>query len=194
MPKKNSISVELDELLAAEFTYIAQTANQANEDRARVSSFYVIAVGSLVATLFSTQFFNQDSFTSSINIMISGLFILLTILGTSTIMQLAQLRVAWYESALAMNHLKEFMIAQNRELTNAFRWTKDTLPPKFKTNSVSYYQAVEAASISGVMLGTALIFLQRAFFTVNLLHWGVSALGGIVTLVAQLTLYKRMLK
>ena len=34
--------------MAAEFDYIAQTAIQANEDRARVSSFYMVAVGSLV--------------------------------------------------------------------------------------------------------------------------------------------------
>jgi hypothetical protein len=54
-------SVELDELLASEYDYIAQTANQANEDRARVSSFYLIAVGSLLAALFGTQFFTIDS-------------------------------------------------------------------------------------------------------------------------------------
>ena len=62
MPKKiappikppTMLPVELDELLAAEYDYIAQTANQANEDRARVSSFYLIAVGSLVAALFGT--------------------------------------------------------------------------------------------------------------------------------------------
>ena len=51
MPKKTPPLVELDELLAAEYNYISQTANQANEDRARVSSFYLIAVGSLVAAL-----------------------------------------------------------------------------------------------------------------------------------------------
>ena len=41
----HDVQVELDELLAAEYSYIAQTANQANEDRARVSSFYLLAVG-----------------------------------------------------------------------------------------------------------------------------------------------------
>lgn len=194
MPKTKKLPVEFDELLAAEYTYIAGTANQANEDRARVSSFYLIAVGSLVAALFGTQFIDPDSFTPAIKIMFSGLFILLTLLGTSTIMQLAQLRAAWYESALAMNQIKEFMIAQYGELADAFRWTTNSLPPKFKLTSVSYYQAVEVALISGLTFGAALFFLQQAFFIPNLLHWVLAALGGLLTIFIQLAIYKRMLK
>ena len=49
-----------EELLQTEFDYIARTAFQANEDRARVSSFYLVAVGSMVAALFSTQFFDKS--------------------------------------------------------------------------------------------------------------------------------------
>ena len=96
MPNNPPEQVELDEVLAAEFSYIADTANQANEDRARVSSFYLIAVGSLVAALFGTQFFNSNSLSHSgtINFMFAGLFTLLTLLGGSTILQLARLRSA----------------------------------------------------------------------------------------------------
>lgn len=184
----------MDELLAAEFEYIAQTANQANEDRARVSSFYLIAVGSLVAALFSTQFFDPNFFSSPIEFMFSGLFLLLTLLGTSSIMQLARLRAAWYESMLAMNQLKEFMITQNKDLTGAFRWTTKTLPPKFKLNSVSYYQAIEVALISGLMLGAAAFFLQQALSdSVSPTHWIVSVGTGILTIYIQLRIYKRTL-
>jgi len=49
------------EILAEEFEYIASTAGQANEDRARVASFYLVAVGSLVAALFSTQLLDANS-------------------------------------------------------------------------------------------------------------------------------------
>src|SRR6266542_3889072 len=151
MPENNPPPVELDELLAAEYDYIAQTASQANEDRARVSSFYLIAVGSLVAAMFGTQFFDFNSPSRTINIMFSGLFALLTLLGTSTILQLARLRAAWYESALAMNQLKEYMMSENKNLAKAFRWQTQTLPPKYKTNSVSFHQAIEVALISGLM-------------------------------------------
>jgi hypothetical protein len=195
MPKTAPPPVELDELLAAEYDYIAQTANQANEDRARVSSFYLIAVGSLLAALFGTQFVDSGVPVQTINIMFSGLFLLLTLLGTSTIMQLARLRAAWHESMLAMNQLKDFMISQHPELQPAFRWKTSTLPPKYKVNSVSYYQALEVALIGGLMFGAGIFFLQQAFAKETiLLHWVVSVVAGCLTVLLQLQIYKRSLK
>jgi hypothetical protein len=196
MSTKSSPPVELDELLAAEYDYIAQTANQANEDRARVSSFYLIAVGSLVAALFGTQFFDPNSLSHSmtVNLMFSGLFTLLTLLGISTILQLARLRAAWYESMLAMNQLKDFMISQHSELSQAFRWKTGTLPSKYKKNSVSYYQAVEVALIGGLMFGAGVFFFQQAFFNIKLLHWVVCVVVGGLTILLQLQVYKRALK
>ena len=194
MPKATPPLVELDELLAAEFDYIAQTAGQANEDRARVSSFYLIAVGSLVAAMFGTQLFDTDKFTETVKIMFSGLFVLLTLLGTSTIMQLARLRSAWYESMLAMNQIKDFAMNQSPELKRAFRWKSETLPAKYKTGSVSYYQAFEVALISGLMFGAATFFLQQTLFAISLLNWIISAIFGLATLYTQLNIYKRSLK
>jgi len=194
MPKEIAPLVELDELLAAEYGYIAQTATQANEDRARVSSFYLIAVGSLVAALFGTQLFDADKFTQIVKIMFSGLFVLLTLLGTSTIMQLARLRSAWYESMLAMNQIKDFAMSQNPELKKAFRWKTETLPARYKVDSVSYYQAFEVALIGGLMFGAATFFLQEAFFAASILSWVISGVFGILTIYIQLTLYKRALK
>src|ERR1043165_1137206 len=194
MPVKAPLPVELDDLLAAEFDYIAQTAIQAHEDRARVSSFYLIAVGSLVAAMFGTQFFDLNSPSRTINIMFSGLFALLTLLGASTIIQLARLRAAWYESALAMNQLKDYMMSENKNLAKAFRWQTHTLPSKYKTNSVSFHQAVEVALISGLMLGAAVFFLQQAFFAIGLLHWIISSLVGILTIYIHLVIYKRALQ
>ena len=188
--------LDLDELLAAEFSYIAQTATQANEDRARVSSFYLIAVGSLVAALFGTQFIESGSFNLTINIMFSGLFLLLTMLGVSTIMQLARLRAAWHESMLAMNQLKDFMVSQNSNLKNAFRWTTKTLPSKYKVSSVSYYQAVEVALIGGLMFGAGIFFLLQAMIpagTTGIQHWIISILAGIAMVFIQLQIYKRSL-
>jgi FtsH-binding integral membrane protein len=194
MTENEPLPVEFDELLAAEFAYIAQTAIQANEDRARVASFYLIAVGSLVAALFGTQFFDLNSPLWTVNLMFSVLFALLTLLGTSTVMQLARLRSAWYESALAMNQMKDYMINQNQSLMKAFRWQTSTLPSKYKRDSVSYYQAVEVALISGLMFGAAVFFLQRALLPIGLLQWIISGLIGIVTIYLQLQIYRRVLK
>ena len=194
MSNDEPLPVEFDELLAAEFDYIAQTAAQATEDRARVSSFYLIAVGSLIAAMFGTQFLGMTSLPAAINLMFSGLFLLLTLLGTSTIMQLARLRAAWYESMLAMNQLKDYMIGENQPLAKAFRWQSSTLPPKYRTSSVSYYQAMEVALISGLMLGASMFFLVHAFFTVGIAHWIAFTIVGVLTMYFQLSTYRRILK
>ena len=195
MANNDPLPVEFDELLAAEFDYIAQTAIQANEDRARVSSFYLIAVGSLVAALFGTQYVDPELLsTRDVNLMFSLLFILLTLLGSSTVMQLARRRAAWYESALAMNQLKDYMMEQDNTLVKAFRWKTSTLPSKYKKDSVSYYQAVEVALISGLMFGAAMFFLQRAFFPINVFQWILAALVGTGAIYVQLFLYRRALK
>ena len=193
MPKNIAPRVELDELLASEYEYITHTANQANEDRARVSSFYLIAVGSLVAALFGTQLFEIEKYTQTVKIMFSGLFVLLTLLGTSTIMQLARLRSAWYEAMLAMNQIKDFAMKQSPELVQAFRWQTSTLPPRYKSSSVSYYQAVEVSLISVLMFGASMFFLQQAFFSTTWLNWTISGLSVLFTVYLQLAIYKRIL-
>lgn len=195
MPEPDRPPVEFDELLAAEFNYIAQTAIQANEDRARVSSFYLIAVGSLVAALFGTQYVDPQLFEINANLMFGGLFLVLTFLGSSTILQLARLRTAWYESALAMNQLKDYMIRYDRSLAQALRWQMETLPPKYKRDSLSYYQAVEVALISGLMSGAAIFFLQRALVSpIGVLNWSIAVLLGIGTGYLQLRLYRQTLQ
>lgn len=193
MKEEQSHPIELDELLAAEFNYIAQTAAQANEDRARVSSFYLIAVGSLIAALFSTQLFDPEKFTRTVNLTFGGIFVLLTILGASTVMQLAQLRSAWHESMLAMNQIKDFAVSQSPELVGAFRWTTQTLPRKYKRGSVSYYQALEVAMIGGLMFGAAAYFLQRAFLPASLAMWILCALLGGAAAWIQMRIYRRLL-
>lgn len=193
MTKEKNLPVELDELLAAEFNYIAQTAAQAFEDRARVSSFYLIAVGSFIAALLGTQFFDPQQFTREVQLIFSGVFLLLTFLGTSTVMQLAQLRSAWYESMMAMNQLKDFAMQQNPELAKAFRWRTETLPAKYKRGSVSFYQALEVALIGGLMFGAATFFFQGAFFSVSVLTWLLCVLFGALAVLAQMANYKRLL-
>ena len=194
MPDSDPLPVEFDELLAAEFNYIAQTAIQANEDRARVSSFYLIAVGSLVAAMFGAQYIDSTFLSIDVNVLFSGLFLLLTLMGTSTIMQLARLRSAWYESALAMNQLKDYMMSQNKTLNQAFRWKTSTLPGKYKKDSISYYQALEVALISGLMLGAAVFFTEQAILPPGSFPLVLAAVIGIASVFVQLYIYRRALK
>jgi len=43
--------LDVNEIVVAEFEYIATTAFQANEDRARVSNYYLMTAGAAVAAI-----------------------------------------------------------------------------------------------------------------------------------------------
>ncbi len=189
--------LEVEELLEAEFEYIAQTAFQANEDRARVSSFYLLAVGSLVAALLSTQWPGAGFNPRSLALAFSALFLVLTLLGTLTTLQLARLRAAWYEAMLAMNRLQEYWIqrASDRNLKSAFRWNASTLPPAYKINSISFYQTLEVALLSGLTFGAAVYFFQQGFGVLSpVCHWAYTLAAAPLAFFLQLFLYKRLVR
>ena len=194
MPEKNPPTLP-EEFLAAEFEYIANSAFQANEERSKAASFFLVSVGSLVAAIFGAQ--RLSGAAESLLIVyrsLAGLFLVLTILGTLTVLQLARLRAAWHESALAMNQLKEFMAEQYQDikLREAFRWRKETLPGKYKKDSISYYTTLEVALLCALTLGAAVyFFLLSIEFTFGL--WLFSLGAGALAFLAQLIFYKRLL-
>jgi len=200
MPAKSSqkaspLSKDSMDILIAEYNYIAETAAQSNEDRARVSSFYLVAVGSLVAALLSTQFVSNILDKGLINILFSILFLLLTLLGTTTILQLTRLRVAWFESLIAMDRIKEFMIARDKSLAQAFKWRIQSAPDLYKPNSVSYLQTVEVAILSALTFGTGVFFFQKGIqYNCALCNWAYSVSLGLLAFFLQLWVYKRQLK
>jgi hypothetical protein len=193
MPTKTSSELST-EILAEEFEYIAGTANQTNEDRARVSSFYLVAVGSLVAALFSTQLLDQGANNGTLYLLFSGLLLVLTLLGTLTVLQLARLRAAWYESIRAMNQIKEYAVSKDRDLAKAFRWRENSLPPLYKPGSVSYQQTLEVAMLSGLTFGASVYFLQMGIhYDCPTCNWAYTIAGGALAFFLQLFLYKRQL-
>jgi hypothetical protein len=180
--------------LVAEYEYIANSAIQANEDRARVASFYLVAVGSLVAALFSTQIFDITANFDTLSFLFSGLFLVLTLLGTLTVVQLARLRSAWYESMAALNQIKEYAISKDKDLAKAFRWRQRSMPPLYKPNSVSYQQTIEVAILSGLMLGASVYFLLLGIQIGNPgVSWGLTIIAAILGFIFQLYVYRRFL-
>jgi len=168
MPKSH-IELETDEILKAEYEYIASTIFQANEDRSRVASFYFVSVGSIVAAILGTQFAADN--LKSVSIPFSILFLFLTILGSLTLAQLARLRAAWHESVEAMNQLKEFYIKHNPGLEPAFKWRGGTIPPTDKPYSIANLIAVEVTLLGAVTTAAAVYFILFAFG--NIEQWGL---------------------
>lgn len=185
-PKLNS-----DEILKAEYNYIANTVFQANEDRARVTSFYFVTVGSLVAAILGTLF-SADNLQGA-SLAFAGLFLILTILGALTLAQLARLRAAWHESAEAMNVIKEFYIKHNKEIEPAFKWRAKTLPPTDKRFSIANLMAVEVTLLSAVTSAAAAYFILFYFGALNGWFWAIPAATLFIVYLIQWRWYKYLL-
>lgn len=179
-----------DEMLRAEFNYIANTAFQANEDRSRVTSFYFVSVGSLVAAILGTQ-----SITSSAGASLAFffLFLVLTIMGALTIAQLARLRAAWHESVEAMNKIKDYYIKENPEISPAFKWRVKSIPPTDKPYSIANLIAIEVALLSALTSGAAIYFLLNVLGNANWLTWIISLACCVLGFIGQWTFYKYLL-
>ena len=161
-------------IAVAEFEYIAQTAFQAHEDRARVSEFFLISFGTLLAAVLTTQFSGVD--TRLVYRLFSILFTVVALWGALTILQLSRLRQAWLESVRAMNTMEDARIQQAPEMQDYFRWRTATIPKAYKPWSVGFLLALQVAMVSGIALGAA-----SALF---LLMAGVSNLPWILILVS----------
>lgn len=173
--------LQSEEILVAEFEYIAQTAFQAHEDRARVSTFYVITIGSILATLLSSETAVSDE--PGMRWAFTGLFFVLSLFGLLTLLQLVRLRQAWFESVRVMNQIKHFF-AQNvdkLDLKPAFLWHNGSRPSLFKPKSVSFLLALQVCLLGGLTFGAAVFFAGLA--------WGWSAVAGVAFAAGQLLLY-----
>ncbi len=183
MPEKTRLNPE--DILRAEYDYIANTVFQANEDRARVSSFYFISVGSLVAAILGTQFAADN--LRGVAVPFALLFAVMTALGALTLAQLARLRAAWHESVEAMNQIKGFYLRHHPELEPAFKWRGGSIPPTDKPNSIANLIALEVRLLASLTCAAGLYFLLLAF---GALHWWSWALVAASFLAAHLWLWK----
>lgn len=164
-------------VVTAEFNYIAQTAFQANEDRARAWQYFFVTFGTLIAALLTTQV--ETAAQQQLYITFALIFVLLSALGFITIAQLTRLRQAWLESAHAMNQIKERLIDDDPTLAGYFRWRDATLPPAFKWHSFGFLQALSVALLSGLALGAAVAFGALARGAADV-PWWLSLVVGLL--------------
>jgi len=184
-----SENLKSDDILIAEFEHIAQVATQNNEDRARVSTFYLVTVGSFIAAVLGLQI--EDLNPLIINAAFAAIFLIIFLNGVVTVLQLVKLRRAWFESVLAMNHIKDFYIQNggNHNLGDAFLWNNKNLPAGFKPWSVSFLLTLQVAIFTGASLGGAIAFLALAAGGLNAFWWTISISGSVVVSILQIVLY-----
>ncbi len=181
-----------DEILRAEYDYIAQCAFQANEDRARVASFYFVSVGSLVAAILGSQFAGGNM-SALIYLAFGLLFIALTVLGVLTVLQLARLRAAWNSAAEAMNAIKAYYIKNHKSLDVAIRWKE--LPKLDKWYSLSNLLRFQVWLLSGTTFAAASYMLFRSVYS-ELPWWGwaITVVSPIVLYILEWLGYRKLLE
>lgn len=187
--------LKADSILAAEFEYVAQTAFQSNEDRAKVSTFYVLTVGSFLAAMLGYQ--TDLLQTQFLHLALAILFAILSLNAALTLLQLVRLRQAWYDSVLAMNQLKVYYVQRldDPPLNDAFRWSQGTLPDMFKPWSVSFLLALQVTILGGAALGAALVFGGLALLNdPNSWLWALAGFVGLIYAVDLVALYWYLLR
>jgi hypothetical protein len=182
----NTKDLDSASILAAEYNYIAQTAFQANEDRARVTQLFLITFGTLIAALYSTQLQNVD--LALLYHAFAFVFLILFVFGMLTVMQLVRLRLAWRESVLAMNHIKAEVIRRDPALKSAFRWSVENTPKAFKLNSIGFILASMVGLLSGVSMGLAVVFYLLGQGSAGV-QWLPGLAAGLVSGILLLVLF-----
>lgn len=193
MPRKPSSGTP-DEILTSEFNYIANTAFQANEDRARATSFYLVTFGSFIAALVSAQLDLAPGQASWLDWSFVGLFAALALMGLVTVLELARLRASWFESVKAMNAIKEYYIARHPDLAEAITWRtqSDAMPGRLKLTSIGFLMALQVAFLGGAALGAEVFFLVKAISGGTWILPGI--VSGVMYFLALLEGYRLTLK
>ncbi len=179
-----------DDILRAEYDYIAQTIFQANEDRSRATSFYLLTFSSFIAAIVSYQL-DLGVEVTWVDWGFAALFFTLATMGVLTVLQLVRLRMAWYESVQAMNQIKDYYLARHADLEQAFAWRSGTAR-KFKWNSVGFLLVAQVAILGGAALGASVFFALRALVGSSWLL--PSFLAGFFFLLWQVDVYRSALK
>lgn len=188
-----TLPLNATDILIAEYDYAAKCAFQAHEDRARVSSYYLVSAGTAVAAILGGQ---SEEVMPTLTTGFAAIFVVLFGIGFLTLLQLIRLRQAWYDSALAMNRIKEYYQKSypQAELSRAFAWTSATLPPPGKLWSIAFLLAFSVILIDACAAAGAIIFWGYSTFGDDLLYrnWAIGVALALVVL--QIILYRLLLR
>jgi len=184
------------DILMAEFEFLADAAQQANEDRARVTQYYFMTLGSVVASAFGLKEISAE-YLRWAYVGLGLLFLMLTGFGHLTIRQLIGLRLAWLKYSLEMDVIKQYYIDHfpHVQLSSALRLLPAGLPNAYKSGSMANLLAAATCLMSSlaltvglVALGLALVRLQKIPILI-----GLGLVAGIILYDRQYRYYREQL-
>jgi hypothetical protein len=163
----NSVELDPQPLLLAEFEYARETASQAMHERSSLLSYYLVVVSIMAGGTIELLTFETGQrwhFPSSV----SGFLLWgLVVVGWLYYLSLIRLRQAWGDSALAMNRIKALFVAHPKNATRdqvlaGLHWRPETLPALDRKWNVFHYSALLLSFLNGMALalGTLLMDLD----------------------------------
>jgi hypothetical protein len=187
--------LDAQDILGKEYLYAQNTASEAMRDRHTMINFFLIFVGFILSGVVAVA---RDDPSKS-KVLASVLLWLLCSVGWLYFLKIIRLRQAWYDSARAMNQIKEFYIVHVKDvppevLRRAFRWLPDTLPAPEKPWTLIFLSAMTVALLDSVALVMGGILLEpRNALDAPLLVIGGLGLCGLVLLAFYAAMYRAFL-
>jgi membrane protein YdbS with pleckstrin-like domain len=174
---------EARDILEWEFEYARGTAEQSQDDRTAIMNLYLVLVGAVGSvTLALPQLGGAAVPREAYGVLLGAI----ALIGFFVLMTLVRLRQAWYDSALAMNRIKDFYRAKFPELDSALRWRTETIPPPGKLWTITFNLSLLVMLTDSISLGLAMYFVSpRLPFG----EYTLFTFGAVVFLLWQLWFY-----
>jgi hypothetical protein len=162
---KLNAMLNLENILLEEFNYASLTAYQAIEDRARISGFYYLLLGTLAAGVAAIFQLSGTSHTYTEPLLI-GLLLVAAIMSYIFFVKIIRLRQAHRHSLVYMNAIKEFYISQFQQqmpqIEHVFRWRLRTMPRGERLGSVTFIISALIVFMGSVFSACALFLLLQS--------------------------------
>ncbi len=157
----NSFQVYQD-FIVAEYNYMADAAHQAQENRVRCSEYFIVVISSFITAIFAFRTSGGPNASAEYSQIFALLFLIIFVIGACNILQLCKLRLAWHESVMAMNDIKEGLIQAAPGIAPLFAWRKGTVLHSFKPFSISFILAVQISFLSGIAFAAFIYFCYQS--------------------------------
>lgn len=159
-------TLNIENMLLAEFNYASSTAYQAMEDRARTFNLYLLIFGVLASGLGALYQLGNKLGTNT-DLFALALLFASGFMGILFFLLLIRLRMAHRNSSIAMNVVKEYYIKHFQEklpdVEDAFYWRFKTMPTGEKFRNVAFMICATVAMLGSLCFAAAALVLAEIF-------------------------------
>ncbi|MCH8019910.1 hypothetical protein IH785_08615 [candidate division KSB1 bacterium] len=159
--KSESKTLKAADILQWEFEYARTTASEAMRDRHTMINYYLLAVGIVASGVIAILKKDSGLQAGAGTALLWGL----CIIGWFYFLKIIRLRQAWYESAQAMNQIKEVYVDKSQGedkdiIEAALRWRQATLPQPGKRWTVFHYSAMLIGFLNAVASSIGYVLIK----------------------------------